>query len=97
MKIDIPHMLVELRTDQAAVKRGPRGKQRMLRLVTFMLRSPRRYAAGQRFAGMLLRMRAKDGWVRKAPGPLAGWTNANRDLPAPAAKSFRRLWKEGRV
>jgi L-lactate dehydrogenase complex protein LldF len=35
--------------------------------------------------------RARQGWVAKLPGPLAGWT-AHRDFPVPDAKPFRDRW-----
>ena len=41
-----------------------------------------------------------EGWVRHMPwfmnvGPVKGWSS-ERDIPEPAAKSFRQLWRERR-
>ena len=54
---------------------------------------PRLFALAERLARTLLRPFARNGIVRRGPGPLAAWTHA-RDLSLPAKRSFRRLWRE---
>jgi len=95
--IDIPQLLIEMRRDQAARRRGPRWKPRLIRWAMWLARSPRRFVLTQRIVRRLLRPRSADEWISRAPPPLAGWTRAQRDLPAPPPKSFRQLWKEGRI
>ena len=51
------------------------------------------YRWGLWAARLLLRRKAKDGWLSQLPGPGANWTLI-RDFPAPAAQSFRDRWKE---
>jgi L-lactate dehydrogenase complex protein LldF len=54
---------------------------------------PRAYRAAMAVMRRGLRLRAVDGWIRRAPGPARAWTDA-RDLVAPAAKSFQQAWRE---
>ena len=56
-----------------------------------------RYRLAQRLLRFALRFRAKDGWVSGSPRLTAGWTRAQRDLPAAPEMSFRELWKEDRI
>lgn len=55
--------------------------------------SRRRYEAAQRTARVTARAVTRDGLVRpQLPGPLGAWLSS-RDLPAPAAQSFREWWR----
>jgi L-lactate dehydrogenase complex protein LldF len=36
---------------------------------------------------------AKEGWLKKLPPPLSGWTD-HRHFPAFAKRSFRQAWAE---
>jgi L-lactate dehydrogenase complex protein LldF len=93
VKINIPHMLIGLRE----LRHHHRGKDRRERLAYWLwkeaLSRPWLYRVGLWAARWLLRPLARDGWLRRLPGPGAAWTEA-RDFPAPAARPFRALWKE---
>jgi L-lactate dehydrogenase complex protein LldF len=92
VKINIPHMLIGLRELQHHGKPG-RWEALAYRLWQGILRRPWLYRLALRCARLVLRPLAKEGWLRRLPGPGAGWTAA-RDFPAPAARSFRERWKE---
>jgi L-lactate dehydrogenase complex protein LldF len=93
VRINIPHMLIGLRELQHDYK-GGRGERLAYWLWKEVLRRPYLYRLALRLARPVLRALARDGWLRKLPGPAGGWTEA-RDFPAPAARSFRERWKEG--
>jgi L-lactate utilization protein LutB len=95
VEIDIPHLLISMRGDRAA-RRGRRPKKsRLIRAAMLAMRTEGRYRLAQRLLRFALRFRAKDGWVSGSPRLTAGWTKAQRDLPAAPARSFRDVWKEG--
>ncbi|HEX7521538.1 MAG TPA: lactate utilization protein LutB domain-containing protein, partial [Acidimicrobiia bacterium] len=56
--------------------------------------SPAGYRASMGAARLGRRILGRDGWAHRAPG-LRGWT-AGRDLPLPAARSFRDRWDSRR-
>ncbi len=92
VKINIPRMLVGLRELQHHA-RPSRGEALAYRLWAQVLRRPWLYRLALLGARLALRPLARSGWLRRLPGPGAGWTQA-RDFPAPAAKPFRVRWKE---
>ena len=63
------------------------------RFGAMVLSRPRLYRLALKAARATLRPWARDGWVRKLPGPGANWTAA-RDFPAPAARPFHERWQE---
>lgn len=94
VKIDIPRMLIKLRRDIVSAKLTGFFERLTFRLFAASLKRPWTYRLSNWFQRKALRMLAKkDGYVRKAPGPGAGWT-AERDMPAPPAQSFRDWWKK---
>jgi L-lactate dehydrogenase complex protein LldF len=92
LKINIPRMLIELRELQH--HHAPsRWEDLAYRLWAAVLARPRLYRLGMIAARMFLRPLARHGWLRRLPGPGAGWTR-DRDFPAPARQLFRDRWKE---
>jgi L-lactate dehydrogenase complex protein LldF len=98
VKIDIPDLLVHLRAlhveGERARRRVPTAEGAVMRLAGGGMRSPRRFAAGERAmkAGRVL---ARGGRIRSLPPPLSilgsAWTSS-RDLPAPPEQTFREWW-----
>ena len=92
VKINIPHMLIGLRELQHQHK--PNRMERLAyQMWSAVLCRPWAYRFGLWAARLLLRPRARNGWLSSLPGPGSKWT-AIRDFPAPAAQSFRERWKE---
>jgi L-lactate dehydrogenase complex protein LldF len=95
VRIDLPRMLLELRWEsaqRAAKSGGPPTSQRLaMKVFAFVATRPRLMRLVRRVGGALARRFAKDGWLRRAPGLLAGWT-AHRDLLAPKRDSFDDWW-----
>jgi L-lactate dehydrogenase complex protein LldF len=92
IKINIPHMLIGLR-DLQHKEKPSFGENAAYWMWKEMLKRPWLYRLALRFARTLVRPLSRQGWFRRLPGPAANWT-AMRDFPAPAAQSFRDLWKE---
>jgi L-lactate dehydrogenase complex protein LldF len=63
------------------------------RLWRMVLQRPLLYRLAMRGARLILRPQARQGWLRRLPGPGGNWTSI-RDFPAPAARSFRERWKD---
>jgi L-lactate dehydrogenase complex protein LldF len=102
VKIDIPKILLELRSEvKKAEEREGRGRLERLafRLWAWVMRHPRAYElAGMAAASLAPSVEGGGKWVRSVPlpidiGPLRAWLS-QRDLPPPASKSFRQMWRE---
>jgi L-lactate dehydrogenase complex protein LldF len=97
VRIDIPRMLLKLREeathDDAAAAGTPWWLRAGLRGYKWMATRPALFRFAGRTGGMLTRLIARDGWIRRLPGPLGGWTQS-RDFPAMPAKSFTQRWHE---
>ncbi|WP_117212051.1 LutB/LldF family L-lactate oxidation iron-sulfur protein [Allorhizocola rhizosphaerae] len=90
VRIDIPTILVHLRAQAPA----PAAEAVAMAGVAWAMAGPRRF----RFAEFLLRLGrllGRRGRIRRLPPPLSAWT-ASRDLPVPAAQTFRQWWRSAR-
>jgi L-lactate dehydrogenase complex protein LldF len=92
VRINIPHMLIGLRElGQGSARK--RWEKMSYWVWKEIVRRPWLYRLALRAAGFLARAAGNDGWLRRLPGPAAGWTTI-RDFPAPASRAFRDRWHE---
>ena len=96
VRIDIPSLLVHLRTRVVDEKRGgaPTPEQAAMKTASWVMGSHRRLDAAERGAGVVGRALRKRGTTSLGSVPLpglGGWTGA-RDAPVPPGESFRQWW-----
>jgi L-lactate dehydrogenase complex protein LldF len=91
VRIDIPTLLVHLRTRTAEDHRLPTPEAIGMAAAAWVMAGPGRFRFGSRLL-RLGRLLSRRGSIRRLPPPLAGWTQA-RDAPAPAPQSFRDWWR----
>lgn len=93
VKIDLPALLLELRS--RAVRDGRAGGLDRLfaRAWTSVMRSPARLRAAGGLARLLQRFLVRRGRIERLPYPFSGWT-AHRTAPPLAARAFRDRWTD---
>jgi len=94
VKIPLPDLQRKLR--EKAFERGlrPWGERTGLRLWAWFAKRPGLYGAATAIGVRMLRWLArKDGMIARLPLG-GGWTH-ERDMPAPAGRTFRELYKQG--
>jgi len=92
VRIDIPRMLLTLRATGVETEGAPAWIARGLRTYAALATRPALFRAAAGAARRLTRLRARNGWIGRLPGPLAGWTR-QRDFPAFARRSFQDQWR----
>jgi L-lactate dehydrogenase complex protein LldF len=100
VKIDIPRILLELRSD--VKKSEAREKQNRLEKLAFrafawLMTHPRLYEMAGRIGASMAPV-GDGGWIRDVPAPMnvapvRAWLS-QRDLPPSPAKSFREMWRQ---
>ncbi|HUB34536.1 MAG TPA: LutB/LldF family L-lactate oxidation iron-sulfur protein [Bryobacteraceae bacterium] len=99
VKIDIPKLLLELRSDvkkSAASETADRWERLAFKAFAWLMTHPRMYELAGRMASAVAPS-GDGGWIRTVPqalnfGPMKAWL-AGRDVPPPPARSFREMWR----
>jgi L-lactate dehydrogenase complex protein LldF len=95
VRIDLPHLLLELRAESARRELGPLWLRAGMTVYAAIATKPWLYRLAAGTAGRLSRLVASNGKLKWLPGPLSGWTRY-RDFPAPVSRSFVARWNATR-
>ncbi len=95
VKINIPEILIHLRR-RLVEEQGSYLERLAMKGAALAFAGPRWFSCAQTIGRLLQRPFQTDGYVRKAPGPMAAWTST-RDLPAMPEQSFRQWWAARRA
>lgn len=90
VRIDIPRLLVELR--RQTTQHVPRAMRLSLIALAWVSTRPRVFRLVTRTAAIFGRLWGRNGWLRRVPGVLRGWTQ-HREMPAPAPQTFSDWWR----
>ncbi len=99
VKINIPRMLLELRSQTAEGDPDPAqrasgiGERLTWKAWRQGMMSRSRFEAGSSVGKIVSAPLQRDGWIKKVPPPISGWTDS-RDFPAPATKTFGKWFAE---
>lgn len=100
VKIDIPKILLELRSDvkkSETREKSNRIEKLAFRAFAWLMTHPRLFEMAGRIAASMSPSSEDGRWVSNVPplmqvGPLKAWLS-QRDLPPAPAKSFREMWR----
>jgi L-lactate dehydrogenase complex protein LldF len=93
VKIPLPDLQRKLREQEFTRGLRPWSERAGLRVWSWLARRPRLYGAASKLGVRVLRgMARKDGMLSRLPF-CAGWTD-ERDMPAPAGRTFRELYRQ---
>jgi L-lactate dehydrogenase complex protein LldF len=93
VRIDIPRMLIELRSENVERAVAPRGERSVFGLFARLLARPRLYRLAVRLGRLAQRPFTTGGAIRRLPGLFGEWTRT-RDLPPVAPRTFTERWAE---
>ena len=94
VKINIPKHLINMRRDIVNKHITSFWERLTYKLWAWAYKAPWRYRLVSWVQRADLRGRAAGtGWINNLPSIAAGWTQI-RDMPAPAEKDFRTMWKQ---
>ena len=99
VKINIPRMLLELRSQTAEGDPDPTqrasgiGERLTWKAWRQGMMSRSRFEAGSSVGKIVSAPLQRDGWIKKVPPPISGWTDS-RDFPAPASQTFGKWFAE---
>ena len=92
VRIDIPRMLLKLRAEGTAEGLSPMWIENGMKVFSTVARRPWLFKKAGWLAALATRAIATNGWIKKMPGPISGWTKT-RDFPAMATESFQDRWR----
>jgi L-lactate dehydrogenase complex protein LldF len=92
VRIDIPKLLLRLRAAGDDEGRTPGWVAQGMKVFRFAAVRPWAFRLAGRVSAIATSLVADRGWIRRLPGPLAGWTSS-RDFRPMAKESFEDRWK----
>jgi L-lactate dehydrogenase complex protein LldF len=93
VRIDIPRMLIELRSSGVRAGTAGSGERLAFRSFAWLLGRPALYRLAAPLARAFQRPFARAGVIRRLPFWFGQWTRT-RDLPAVASRTFAERWRE---
>jgi len=93
VRIPLPSMMRQWREQEFERHLTPKGIRFGLGLWAWLGQHPRLYRYSMSSARMVLKLLARNGWVKRLPLAGSGWT-AFRDMKAPSNRSFQQQWRD---
>ena len=94
VRIDIPRMLLKLRSESVERDEAPNWLRLGLRGYAWAATRPKMFRMAGRMGSIAQKFTPRSqGWTTKMPGPLSGWTDS-RALPPLAKQSFSERWEQ---